>query len=543
MAVLPFENLTTDSKLNWLSVGANAALVSDLTGMRTVYAFPVDGAHASRAVEAYFDATGDRLHMHATVEDLAKRRVMQQFEVEGPRLDGPLPLIDRLARQIDPAARAFSTHDRAAFESFGEALSSQDAGVRARLLQTATVQDPNFTAAYSELADTLLALNQPAQAQNIASAGLAHARDALDRARLTYVLAVSQSNLAARKQALADLERLLPADPEPWRDLAGIEIVERNFAAAVRDYRQATHIDPADPQTYNQLGYAEAYAGDLAAARGSILEYRRLAPEGDFNPLDSLGEVSFYLGDFAAAERYFLEANRRNPVAGEMLKAAQARLLTGDLSGADGLFKRRLNQHKEESAILAAYRQAQWEFLTGRRKQALSRLQALAPGSSGDASALVNAQLAIWSVQTGNRPEAGRYAEAAVGSAVSPGARNLAALCRFLVATPWKPSNNAQADAYALVLAGRFADAIAPLETVYRATPPSSDGEVRTLLAWAYQQTGQSGKARDLTRLYPIPLAQSESLFASLAFPRFLQVKGNQKLFDLYKGDLPDNIK
>ncbi len=532
--------------MNWLSNGARGVLISDLGGARSLYAFSAEGignayaSHAGRAIQGSFEIIGDRLRLHATIEDLSSRRIARQFELEAPRGNGPGPLIDRLAKAIDPAARTFGTHDPSAFASFGEAFSVPDIASRARLLQAATTQDPNFAPAYADLADSLVLLNQLPQAQTVATEGLRHASDALDRAQLAYVLALTQGNGPGRKKALEDLARLLPANPEPWLDLAGISLRERDFVTAVRDYQEAARVDPADPQIYNQLGYAEAYAGDLAASRNSLLQYQRLAADGDLNPLDSLGEVSFYLGDFAAAERYFVQSGSRNPGSGEILKAAQARLMLGDLPGADVLFDQYSGQGKTERPVLLEYRRAQWEFLTGRRKQALSRVQKLTASATGDAAALADAQLAVWSAQVRQSADASRYADASLAAAQSPGARNVAALCKFLTAPAWKPSNNPQADAYALVLAGRFSEAIPSLEAIYRATPPSSDGEVRTLLAWAYQKTGQSGKVRELTRLYPIPLAQSESLFSSLAFPRFLQVKGLPKLFDQFKGDLPD---
>ncbi len=94
------------------------------------------------------------------------------------------------------------------------------------------------------------------------------------------------------------------------------------------EYRVATQLDPEAPQTWNELGYALAWAKDLSGAREALGQYQRLAPE-NVNALDSQGEVSYMLGDFKAAAEYFEKAAARNPA--ELLKAAEARLMAGDL--------------------------------------------------------------------------------------------------------------------------------------------------------------------------------------------------------------------
>ena len=88
----------------------------------------------------------------------------------------------------------------------------------------------------------------------------------------------------------------------------------------------------------------DGYAHDVAGARAAFEKYQSLVGAADVNPIDSMGEIYFNNGDFASAEKSFLEAQQKNPAAfaggRELLKAAEARLMTGDLSGADGLFER-----------------------------------------------------------------------------------------------------------------------------------------------------------------------------------------------------------
>ncbi|MGI8741726.1 MAG: hypothetical protein ACR2NN_03985 [Bryobacteraceae bacterium] len=563
LAVLPFENLTSDARIEWLGTASAAALVSDLTGLRQIYPFRTESVRsaylgrASEVLEANFEFVGDRLRVHASLENLARHKMARQFSLDGPAREGILPLVNQLAKDVAPEARTFSTRDPAAFGSFGEGLSSADASTQARLLQTASVQDPKFTASYIHLSEAWLVAGDRADAAKAAAAGAQQAANPVDRARLAYLSAVATGDPGRREQALVRLTQVTPADPDVFRNLGQTHMLERKYGEAVGDYEAATRCDPADPATFNQLGYAQAFALDLNGARQSLATYQKLAPEGDMNPIDSLGEVSFYLGDFPAAERYFLDAQRRD--AGSRLnlglvKAAQARLMTGDRTGANAIFNRYMDAGKNQDGVLNGYQRAQWEWITGLRKQALNRMQHLLPTAHGDNAALLGAQLAIWNLQIGDRDAAARLAQDAAGAAVTPGARNLAALCGFLSAHEFHRSGNHVADAYALLLVGRYGEAIAPLEVLYRETAPESDAQVRTMLAWAYSKAGRTRDAAGLVDIYPIPLTANESLFASLMFPRFLQVRSvvfdlqgrreeAQRLMRLYReylGDLPD---
>jgi Flp pilus assembly protein TadD len=566
IAVLPFENLTPDSKLDWLGTAAAAALVADLAGVPKVYAFRADsvrGLYAGRAsqvLEGSFEVVGrDQLQLHASLENIQRRRMTRQFTVGGALREGIIPLVNQLAKQADSAARSFSTRDPAAFSSYGQALSSPDPGAQVRLLQTASVQDPGFSASYIDLSQGLLASGARADADAKAAAGAQNSKDPIDRTKLLVVSALARGDLQARELALTKLSQLTPADPEVFRSLSQVHLLRRKYADAVRDLQAAARVDATDPATFNSLGYAQAYAGDLSGSRQSLGEYRKLAPEGDVNPLDSLGEVSFYLGDFKAAERDFLEAHQRNPeLRGgfELVKAAQARLMTGDRQSADAIFNRYLDFRKTVNPVLNDYQHGQWEWLSGRRKQALNRIQHSLPSATGDIAAFLNSQLCVWNLQIGNRVEAARFAENGAAQAVSPAAQTVAGLCRFLSAQSPQHSGNDLVDGYALLFLGRFAEAVPLLEKVYWETPPEADAQIRTLLAWAYSKTGRTRDAATLTVVYPIPLSGGEDILTCLIFPRFLQIRSAvlelqgkhdeaQRLARLYRdysGDLPDKL-
>ena len=142
-------------------------------------------------------------------------------------------------------------------------------------------------------------------------------------------------------KALEALTAATPANADVFKELGEMRFARREFPQAAMEYRAAAQLDPGDPRTWNELGYALAWGKDLNGAREALAQYRKLAPE-DNNVLDSEGEVSYMRGDFKSAAEYFEKAAARNPA--EFVKAAEARLMTGDLQGADALLAKHLGR-------------------------------------------------------------------------------------------------------------------------------------------------------------------------------------------------------
>jgi tetratricopeptide (TPR) repeat protein len=540
----------------------SAVLVYDLASAPNVYAQSVgsiaaaESIRASRILEGYFVARNGRMEIRATLLDPRKTATVSSFALNGPLPAGSWPLANQLAKRLNAGARAFSTSNAEAFHDYGAALSTSDMGSALRGLESATAADPGFAAASISSARLLLQSGDRDHARKILTAAMTTHLDPIDRARLEYLAASAVDDTAGRLKALAALARVTPADSQVSRELADLQLGQRKIQDAVRNYETVARLDPEDAQAWNQLGYGQAFALDLAGARRSLERYRQLLPPGEVNPLDSLGEVSYYLGDFAGAEQYFLQAHEKNPAefgGGELIKAAQARLMMGDLTAADAIFQRYLGLVQRSQGALAGYQQAQWEFLTGRRKAGIARLEKLAPSVDGDGQALALCQLSIWKLETGDSKAAADLAGQAESSAKSPRLRNLTAVCRFLATMPAARSGSPAADVFALLFERKFAEAVPVLEALYRQTNPTTDAQARTLLAWAYVETGRLPQAEQLLARTPIPLSSGEPLFAELIFPRYLYLRGallekqgkreeakqSYELYLKYAGDLP----
>lgn len=531
LGVMPIDNLSSDPQWNWLSRAAPAAIAYDLSGAKTVFAKPVDSLsaaesmQANRMLEGYFVERNGRLAIHATLEDLASTKVVGSFDVDGPVSGGLLPLVNELARRLSPAARMFGTSNEDAFRYYGEALVAGDPQAVQRALQQATMADPGFAAGYVDEAKLLSDAGDRQHAREVIQAAGKARLDPIERADLEYITASVTGDIQDRLHALNSMAAATPANAEVFAEMGQLKFARRQFQPAVIDYREAARLNPDEPRTWNELGYALAWSNDLKGAQDALAEYQKLDPE-DPNVLDSQGEVSYLCGDFKSASDYFERAAAKNPA--ELMKAAEARLMMGDRQGADALFAKHFGAAARARGVVMDYQMAQWQFLTGRRSAGVAGMEKVAGQANGDLQALALTQLAVWKLESGDAGGAADLANQALARAQNPQVRGISALCRYIavgVAGSSASSGSKMADAYALLFAKKYREAIPLLQTLYSETNPSADGQVRTALAWAYVETGAAAEASKLVDCYPLPLSSGEPLFASMVFPRYLFVR------------------
>jgi tetratricopeptide (TPR) repeat protein len=300
----------------------------------------------------------------------------------------------------------------------------------------------------------------------------------------------------------------------------------RQYPQAVAAYERALTIEPEDAAVWNQLGYVAAYAGNPDLALNALRRYQALRPT-DPNPLDSMGDVSLIAGRLKEAEAFYLEAHKKNPsfLGGlELAKAATARLMTGDVAGANGILGEREGN-------------ADWVWLTGKRKEAFDRLTTeTARSDNREAQARSYAQLAIWAMLLNDRDAAARVAAQGIAVATQ-GTVGLLALSRFVTmpsapAAEWAkraeqmfpnaPPNSVKdlALAYALLLDGHFAEATPLLRNLESRTGPNGERGLSFELAWALIETGKFDEAAPLLRLNPVLSTDNARPYLGLYFPR-----------------------
>ena len=521
-AVLRFENLSGDRALEWSGRAMSEIVGTALSGEARTYVIPWlslraagDGsrpaaapgisaerapallAGAQRLVYGQVSLVRGRLRADAAVENPSTGKIVATAWGEGASATDVIGAAEALARRIAQPVRAFGTTSPAALKLYAEALDQDSLAAVEADLQKAVAADPTFGQAYVMAIWAAVGLHDRESAMRLVEAAGAH-RDGmtpLDRAWVELHLAGSRADAGARKRALLALTRLYPADPSAWTTLSEIAMAGRDYAEAGRYLRAVTALHPDEPLLFNQLGYAEAYAGNLAAALAAGQRYQRLRPR-DANPLDSLGDFSLHLGRMRDAERYYEEASRRAPAFLEgldLFKAAWARLMTGDVKGADAIFDRYLAARTSARDPAAPLRHAQWDWLAGRRREAIARLADLDAATPAELASQARMQLALWKLELGGE------------------ARTPESLRQF-------PAP------YAALLAGDFRGALPLLEQAYSRWTPGRDPGVPVLLAWAYAETGRYQDAAPLVERNPMPPAGLD-VFTSLWFPRLFAVR------------------
>ena len=130
-----------------------------------------------------------------------------------------------------------------------------------------------------------------------------------------------------------------------FRELAELRLAQRRFPEAARNYEAATRLEGEDAELWNQLGYAYAFEQDLASANRALEHYRADAGPREFERAGFFGRGEFFSGRFFGGGEVFSGSAGQEPGArrgDELVKAAEARLMTGDLAGADAIFQKYL---------------------------------------------------------------------------------------------------------------------------------------------------------------------------------------------------------
>jgi tetratricopeptide (TPR) repeat protein len=576
LAVLRLENLSGDTSLDWVGRAMSEIIAGELSGggkpqvlssasfhsldrvlgVRPISA-PGISAESSQALAAgatllaygEYTVRNGKLEVRLTLEDARTMKATKVIDVSTPAGD-VLGAATALARQIASKTVPYGTGNPQALEAYMRALESRDAAVTEVGLGVAIAADPDFVPPYRLLAQ--IKIQRQDRAGAIAALDQALARGKaipeLERARLELESAELTGNPDALLSALAKVVKLDSGDSRAWRALGDSLMNRHEYKQAQQAYQKASLLEPEDVALLNATGYAAGQAGDLDAAMSALHRYAALRPN-EANPLDSLGDVQLVAGRLADAESSYLQSAKKDPNFnnnGALIKAAIAHLLTGDPTGANTLAERYLSVRAEAKDPIVDYRRAQWTWISGRRKAAVQQMGAFAlaneSGPLRDFASRAYAELAIWSLMSGDREGAASLSQKALSMA-GPASVGNALVARFLAQPPvssseWAvraeqqfpgPAQSAIRNfslAYALLLNQQFQPAMLLLRQMWETGSPTADEGLPVMLAWCYLETGREKDAAPLLRSNPIPSANGMTPYTGFFLPRLLYLRG-----------------
>ena len=603
IAILRFENLSSDTSLDWLGRAFSEVITRELASAPGWYAIPFERLHSldpsvggrpltvpgisterslaliagmNRIGYGQYWLDGNQIKAKLTLEDPGSGKMIQEVSASASAGD-PVSAAAALARQVSSQASAYLTRNSAALKAYTSSLEAPDLDAMAAQLELAIHTDPSYAAPYSRLAQIQLQRQDRTAAMTTLQQALSHRDEMpeLERARLEFETASLGGDQGGAQRSLTSWARLTPNDPVVWQSMAQSNMNAHRYIDAERAYQRATLAAPEDAGLLNQLGYAAAYTGDLNTATQALKRYQSLRP-ADANPLDSLGDANLVLGRLREAADLYRAAAKKDPGfqnGGDLFKAAMATLMAGDLSAADALSKQFADYRTAAKDPLVDFYKAQWAWISGRRKEAQESMAAFAHGAETgplrQAASEAYAQLAIWDVGLGDQANAEKMAIQAERLA-GPASAALVKAARFLAqpsATPeeWEqragriyPGAQQQPTrdltlSYALLADRHYEEAIPLLEGLYENTPPTADDILPILLGWAYLETGKQQEVAALLRFNPIPAPTGVARLSEFYFPRLFYLRGRvarvmarpeetrqqYRLFLQLSGDLP----
>jgi serine/threonine protein kinase/tetratricopeptide (TPR) repeat protein len=348
IAVKPFENVSGNRDLAWLSQGLPRMVTTGLAqirGLQVVSAQYLDEAGkslgntpldrlsstefaevarrsgAAAVVSGTVMRAGEEIRVDIELHDLSSGRVLA---AESGRGTDVFAIADHLVARIrtavgfDDAAgvRRVADVSSSSLEAYRlysegvEAVRNARAPDAVRLLEAAVATDPLFGEAYMQLGVAESSRGQFLRRREYLLEAAKHADRLSDRQRrlLEFQLARGTASDAELSRLLDDLMAAYPDVEEIYGaakgiyspGFGGLHDPEKLLSIA----RTGVKVLPASGPAHNSLGYALLGAGRYADALHEFEQYARLAPR-EPNPHDSMGEAYLFMGlPEKAAERY-----------------------------------------------------------------------------------------------------------------------------------------------------------------------------------------------------------------------------------------------
>ena len=356
IAVMFFQNLTGDQRLEWLQEGLTEMFIRTLSQSRSLSVLSTERVFeildrievdktetigldmaAVVAREANVEAvltgnitkSGDSLQISVRLHEPTRGMILKEESIEGPGLERIFAMVDHLTHRIktdlqvaldkaepDKSIAELSTNSLDAWRYYTEGIEFYNKLMYNEALQQfskAVEADSMFLSAQLEMCRQYIQTGR----LNEALATIQHLRKyedqmaPLDVYRLKILNAQITQDFTGYFETIRERLEQYPDDRDANRDLANIYYGMHNYEQAIHYYQKSLEIDPRYKLGLNQLGYIYALTGKFEQAVATLEKYLEVAQD-EPNPYDSLGEIYFYAGDYKKAEKNFKKALKMN---------------------------------------------------------------------------------------------------------------------------------------------------------------------------------------------------------------------------------------
>jgi tetratricopeptide (TPR) repeat protein len=223
------------------------------TSRRVVPFFAKDGstAYEGQATEILRTIIEDRngkFRLEAAVTDPQTQRNQQVISIEEDSAAGILPVVNQLAKRIDPRAGNFPTGSLPALKAFTSAAGTQDLSLRLQLLTEAVNADPAFGLAHIALVETAAQVAPQSLPSLVAAGTTRHDQFApLERVRWNALVArYSHAPLQQQADTAAAVLKIAPNNIDALATLGVNRFLQGNGTEGEQFLRQAIALSPAN---------------------------------------------------------------------------------------------------------------------------------------------------------------------------------------------------------------------------------------------------------------------------------------------------------
>ncbi len=353
IAVMFFQNLTGDQKLQWLQKGLTEMFIRALSQSSYLSILSTDRlleilerigttktphdidldmaavvgkeANVEAVILGQIKKKGENLSINVKLQEPNQGLVLKEESVEGLGLDTILKMVDELTQKVKndlqltfekaETIRGISditTNSLDAWREYAAGIDLLDKFLKNEAIpyfEKAVALDSNFAAAMLKLFPLYLSTGKNDEAYQLAQKliSLKHGCTPKEQYEIDLVEAHLDRDDMKYLKTLEQWLKKFPEDRDVYMRMADVYYSWSNEEEELKCHEKLISLDPKYKLSYNQMGYAYAYLGEFDKAISNINQYKALAPD-EVNPYDSAGDIYMLMGEYKQAAQNFKQA-------------------------------------------------------------------------------------------------------------------------------------------------------------------------------------------------------------------------------------------